>query len=178
MSGFTDSFHLRTFDQTKVMNLLSDAEMPGYVFGENNGWVTFVVEYRGGNVDEIISEFNPGILLYYVYLEDHMWEIKIYNKDEIVFDYAADWAGDTLVIEKRLFDLDLINELVVQQGNSTEHIEEIFDFRDNKIDYSNPPAYLIAQKLGLTHYESISLEFLSNFNDIQLKEMNLITVKN
>ncbi|WP_214607665.1 hypothetical protein, partial [Mycobacterium tuberculosis] len=110
MSGFTDSFHLRTFDQAKVMNLLSDVEIPGYVFRENNGWVTFVVDYRGGNVDEIISEFNPGILLYYVYLEDHMWEIKIYNKDEIVFDYAADWAGDTLVIEKRLFDLDLINE--------------------------------------------------------------------
>lgn len=47
MSGFTDSFHLRTFDQAKVMNLLSDVEIPGYVFGENNGWVTFVVDYRG-----------------------------------------------------------------------------------------------------------------------------------
>ncbi|MFD2702630.1 hypothetical protein ACFSVM_19440 [Paenibacillus shunpengii] len=90
MSGFTNSFHLQTFYREKALNLLRETELPGYVYGENNGWVTFVVDYRVKHLDDKISEFNPGILLHNVFLEDHMWEFKIYNKDELVFDYAAD----------------------------------------------------------------------------------------
>lgn len=126
--------------------------MTGYVYEETNGWVTFTVEYRGKHVDDIISELNPGLLVYYVYLEDHMWIFKIYNKNELVFDYEADWAGEGLVIEKKLFDLEVLEELVIQQGNSIDDLEQIFDFKDEEINYENPPAYLIAQKLGLANF--------------------------
>ena len=177
MSEFSESFHLKTSDQAQAVTLLRDAEMSGYVFGEENGWVTFAVEYRGKHADEIISELNPGLLVHYVYLEDHMWALKIYNKDELVFDYEADWAGEGLVIEKRLFDLEFLDELVMQQGNSTDDLEQIFDFKDSKISYDNPPAYLIARKLGLSNYEWISSDHLSGFDDKQLKEMAIIYVE-
>jgi hypothetical protein len=177
MSEFSESFHLKTLYQTKAVNLLRDAEMTGYVYGEQNGWVTFVVEYRGKNVDEVISELNPGILVYYVYLEDHMWTLKIYNKDELVFDFEANWAGEGLVIEKNLFDLEFLEELVISQGNSIVGLEQIFDFKDSNINYENPPAYLIAQRLGLANYEWVSSDHLSGFDDNELSEMGVVLVE-
>ncbi|MCQ6563520.1 hypothetical protein [Paenibacillus mendelii] len=177
MSEFSESFHLKTLDQTKAVTLLRDSEMTGYVYGEKQGWVTFVVDYRGANVDEIISELNPGILVHYVYLEDHMWTLKIYNKDELVFDYEADWAGEDLVIEKKLFDLEFLEELVLQQGNSIVGLEQIFDFKDSKINFENQPAYLIAQRMGLTNYEWVSSDILSEFDHNQLEEMEIIFVE-
>ncbi|MDF2658405.1 MAG: hypothetical protein K0Q94_1196 [Paenibacillus sp.] len=176
MSEFSNSFHLKTFDQAKAVTLLRDAEMTGYVYGEENGWVTFVVEHRGKHADKIISKLNPGILVHHVYLEDHMWALKVYKKDELMFDYEADWAGEGLVIEKRLFDLEFLDELVMQQGNSTDGLEQIFDFKDSKISYDNPPAYLIAKKLGLSNFEWISSDNLSSFNDKELQEMSIIYV--
>ncbi|MBB3112861.1 hypothetical protein FHS18_004963 [Paenibacillus phyllosphaerae] len=177
MSGFSESFHLKTWDPNKAATLLMDVEMSGYVCSERNGWVTFVVDYRGRDVDKILSEFNPGLLVYYVYLEDHMWIFKIYNKDELVFDYEANWAGESLLIEKRLFDLDLLQEMIRLQGNLTDDLEQVFDFTDNKISNENPPAYLIAQKLGLDHYEWISLDRVSDLNQNQLKELGIIEVE-
>ncbi|MFD2702631.1 hypothetical protein ACFSVM_19445 [Paenibacillus shunpengii] len=66
----------------------------------------------------------------------------------------------------------------MQQSNSIDDIEGIFDFKDNKINLANPPAYLIAQKIGLTNYELVSSDYLSNFDDNQLKEMDIIQVEN
>lgn len=177
MSEFSESFHLMTLEQSKAVTFVRNAEMSGYVYSEKNGWVTFVVEDRGKNVDEKLSELNPGILIYYVYLEDHMWILKIYNKDELVFDYEADWAGESLVIKKRLFDLEILHELIMQQGNSTEDIEQIFDFKSNEINYENPPPYLIAKRLGLENFEWISSDTLSSLDEKELIEMEIVAVE-
>ncbi|MCZ8522327.1 MULTISPECIES: hypothetical protein [Paenibacillus] len=176
MSQFSNSFHLKTSDPTKAVTLLNDAQVTGYVYEEHNGWVTFAAEYKGRHIDELLSEYNPGILVHYVYLEDHMWTLTIYNKDELVFHYKADWAGSALLIEKDLFDLEFLEELVLQQGNSTSGLEPIFDFKDSPINAENPPAYLIAQRLGLSHFEYVSPDYLSNLDEEQLEEEGIVAV--
>lgn len=66
------------------------------------------------NATEAILLHNPGLLLYYVFAEDHEWELKIFNKDELVFDYKCEWT-DEFRIEKNRSDIELIRELVIQQ---------------------------------------------------------------
>ncbi|MDD9271782.1 hypothetical protein ACFPES_32610 [Paenibacillus sp. GCM10023248] len=177
MSEFSESYHLKTLDQTKAVTLLRDSEMSGYVFGEQNGWVSFVIDYRGRNANDVLSESNPSLFIHYVYLEDHMWSLKIYEKDELVFDYKADWAGESLVIEKDLFNLPYLENLILAQGNPIGDLEQIFDFKDSKLSYENPPAYLIAQRIGLTHYEWVSSDHLSGYNSQQLEEMDVLYVE-
>ncbi|MBH5320306.1 hypothetical protein I6N90_21170 [Paenibacillus sp. GSMTC-2017] len=177
MSQFSQSFHLKTIDRTQAVELIRDAGKWGYVYPEVKGWVSFVVENRRGNADEIISQSNPSILVHYVFFEDHMWTLKIYNKDELVFDYEADWAGEGLVIEKRLFDLEILSELIMQEGNRVDDLEQIFDFKDDKIDYDNPPAYLIAQRLGLQNFDWISIEYSDSLDDSELEEMGIVAVE-
>ncbi|BFT72382.1 hypothetical protein [Paenibacillus sp. P36] len=177
MSEFSESYHLKTLDQTKAVTLLRDSEMTGYIFSEKNGWISFVVDHRGKNTNDVLSDSNPSILVHYVYLEDHMWSLRVYNKDELVFDYKADWAGEGLVIEKDLFNLEHLENLILEQGNSISDLEQIFDFKDSKINYENPPSYLIAQRIGLTNYEWVSSDNLSGYSDDQLEEMEILVIE-
>ncbi|MBP1994129.1 hypothetical protein [Paenibacillus eucommiae] len=161
MSEFSDSFHLKTSNQNDVIRLLQSAKVKGYMYEEKNGWVTFVVAERSGNIEDALRESNPGVLIHYIYMEDHMWELKIFNNDELVFDYVAEWT-DELVIEKNIFDLDMLGELIRQQGNSVEDLELLFDLKDGNLNYEEPPAYVIAQKLGLTYFEWVSADSMED----------------
>jgi hypothetical protein len=77
-----------------------------------------------------------GILIHYIYMEDHMWELKVFNKDEVVFDFKVDWTDD-LTFEKNIFDLDLLRELIIQQGNSAEDLELLFSLKDGNLNYDD-----------------------------------------
>lgn len=120
MSEFSASYHLKTNDRAKVVDLIKNSNNRGYIFAE-----------------------------------DHGWELRVFNKDELVFEYKCDWT-DEILVEKNLFDIDIIKELIANQGQSIHDIDEIFDLID--YDFEDLPAYQLANKLGLVHYEWLSAD--------------------
>jgi hypothetical protein len=155
MSEFSASYHLKTSDRTKVVDLIKDSENKGYVFEETNGWVTFLIDGPAFNINESVLSCNPGIIVHYIFAEDHGWEFRVFNKDELIFEYKCDWT-DEIIIEKELFDVSIIKELIASQGNSISDIEELFDLSD--FEFEEPPAYILATKLGLVHFEWLSVD--------------------
>ncbi|MDQ0090131.1 hypothetical protein J2T12_003545 [Paenibacillus anaericanus] len=159
MSEFSASYHLKTDNQQIVVDLIRGSNNEGYVFPEKNGWVTFVVKGEAFNIDESIISLNPSVLIHYIYAEDHGWDLRIFNKSEIAFEYGCNWTEE-IQIEKSHFDLYFLNELIISQGNSTDGIESLFDIDEDIFDLDEPPAFLIAQKLGLTYYEWLSEDYI------------------
>ncbi|AEI43616.1 hypothetical protein [Paenibacillus mucilaginosus] len=160
MSEFSASYHLRTNDREAAAALLQDSGNHGFIFPVENGWVSFVVTGPPFDINDEVINWNPGILLHYIYAEDHGWELKIWSKDELVFDYQCDWT-DELRIEKSRFDPYLLRELIIQQGNSADDMEAVFDLKQHYAIFGNePPPYVLAQRLGLTHYEWISSDYV------------------
>ncbi|MCL6604610.1 MAG: hypothetical protein K6T94_17235 [Paenibacillus sp.] len=155
MSEFSASYHLKTSDQQKVIDLIRASNNKGFVFPESNGWVTFIIQGPAFGIRKSIVSLNPGLLVHYSYMEDHGWELLIFEKDEIVSHYKCDWTDD-LIIEKDELDLFLLRELIMQQGNTAEDLEEIFDLV--RFTGEEPQAYLIANKLGLKYFEWFSAD--------------------
>lgn len=90
------------------------------------------------------------------------------QKDELVFEYKCDWT-DEITIEKEIFDINTIKQLIANQGNSFKNIEELFDFSD--FDFDVPPAYRLANLLGLVHFEWLSSD---NIEDILNDEVLIV----
>lgn len=155
MSEFSSSYHLQTSDQQKVVELIRASNNKGFVFPECNGWVTFIVKGPAFGIRKSIVSLNPGLLVHYSYMEDHGWELSIFEKDEIISTYKCDWT-DELIIEKEELDMVLLRELVIKQGNSFEDLEEAFDLV--KYVGEESPAYFIANKLGLRYFEWLSAD--------------------
>lgn len=168
MSEFSASYHLRTKKRDDVVNLIKNSSNKGYVFEEANGWVSFVIKGPAFDIDDSLISYNPGIIVHYIYAEDHGWELRIFNKDDLVFEYKCDWT-DEIHIEKELFDIDLIKELVIAQGNSVDDLESLFDITD--YDFEEPAAYKFAEKIGLTNYEWVSADY---FDDSEVDERVLV----
>lgn len=170
MSEFSASYHLKTTDQQKAIDLIRASDNIGFVFPEKNGWVTFIVEGPTFDIRESIIDLNPGILVHYIYMEDHGWELSIFEKDDLISHYKCDWTDD-LVVEKDELNLDLLREFILMQGNTAEDLEKVFFDSRNFAD-EEPPAYFIAQKLGLTYYEWLSADNIRDGSHYD----NLITV--
>lgn len=155
MSEFSASYHLKSNDRTKAVELIKCSGNRGFVFEETNGWVTFVIEGPAFDISESVILCNPGIIVHYIFAEDHGWELRVFHKDELVFEYKCDWT-DEAVMEKELCDISIIQELIANQGNSIHNVEELFDTTD--FDFGESPAYRLATKLGLVHFEWLSAD--------------------
>ncbi|PUA39778.1 hypothetical protein C8Z91_07645 [Paenibacillus elgii] len=160
MSEFSESYHLKTKNQEDVVELLKKAEKKGYVFEEANGWVTFVCNGNQFQVDEGIVSHNPGVLLHYIYAGDYCWELKIFKKNELVFDYKCEWT-DEIHIEKNIYDINVIKELVLDPEVSLDDIEAIFINEDEDAIFGEiPPAHQFSDLIGLVNVEWVSFDYL------------------
>lgn len=159
MSEFSQSYHLHTSDKEEAVSLLKRSGKHGYVFEPTNGWVTFVIADGDFSVDEVVMEQNTGTLVHYVYAEDHGWELLVYIKNKLVFDYNCAWE-DELIIKAGRLDLNVIQNLIAEQGNAADNLESIFGIEDIEELFSleTPPAYMIADRLGIMHYEWLSFD--------------------
>lgn len=165
MSEFSESFHLKNHSQGTAAAFLEKAGCEGYVYKEGNGWVTFLLEDSGDHVLDDLLSCNPGLLVHYAYAEDHGWELQVFFKDDLLFDYRCDWT-DELQIDKNLYNLDVIEELVLEYGNSVERLDQLFSFTGTG-RLEEPPAYIVADLIGLEHYKWTAAEYM---NDEDLSE--------
>lgn len=160
MSEFSESYHLKTNNREQVVELIKKTNKKGYVYEESNGWVTFVFDGSQFEADESIVSCNPGVLVHYIYAEDHGWELKIFKKEELVFDFKCEWT-DEIYTEKKLYDIDVIKELIADQGTSVDDIESIFiNEHEEAIFGVTPPAHQFAFLIGLVHFDWISFDYL------------------
>ncbi|OKP77884.1 hypothetical protein A3844_29180 [Paenibacillus helianthi] len=155
MSEFSASYHLQTSDQQKAVELIRASNNKGFVFPESNGWVTFIVKGPAFGIRKAIVSLNPGLLVHYSYMEDHGWALSFFEKDELISTYKCDWTEE-LHIEKDKLDIVLLRELIIKQGNSIEDLEKALDLAEDIGE--EPPAYFIANKLGLSYYEWLSAD--------------------
>lgn len=81
MSEFSDSYHLRTRDPARVIQLLRAAKRYGAVLPTSTGFVPFLVEGAadvGGVAPEVLAH-NAGVLVHYAYAEDHGLVIRAFE---------------------------------------------------------------------------------------------------
>lgn len=162
MSEFSQSYHLRANSKDDAVLLLNRAGKHGYVFESKEGWVTFVTSDADFSADEVIVANNQGILLHYVYAEDHGWELLIFNKQEMVSGYSCSW-GEEFEIQMEQFDLGVVEGLVLEQGKPAGDLESLFQVADVEELFSlDPhPAYQVADLLGLSHYAWASYDYIN-----------------
>lgn len=160
MSEFSESYHLKSSKQEDGVSLLKRASLSGYVLPQHSGWVSLVLkESQFEPIDELISS-NHGQLIHYIYAEDHGWEISIYLNSKQVLNYRCDWE-DEISIDDKSLRMDLIKELSTQEV-SDEQLGEIFYPKGFDDIFDNPPAYRIAEILGLKHYEWFSYNYVNS----------------
>ncbi|MCD1259906.1 hypothetical protein B5M42_013800 [Paenibacillus athensensis] len=153
MSEFSESYHYRTSDPLIVKEILKNAQQEGYVLPPENGWVTFVVKDSQFEPLPAIVNHNPGMLLHYVYAEDHGYSVRLFDKSEEISQYFCDWDDEIRIRDDR-FDLQPFfkNGLLVEDSE----LEGLFSPASMDELFHHEPYYRIAQLLGLPYYEWFS----------------------
>lgn len=160
MSEFSESWHLRTMEPQEAVKLLEQAERRGYVFEEENGWVTFVADGSSFQSDPQLISLNPGLLIHYIYAEDHGWELGVYKRDQRVFEYKCDWSDGEIVVESSGFEAAMFAEFV--DAPALEELEALFlNEHPDEIFQEEPAAYRCAYFIGLVHVDWISFDYIA-----------------
>jgi hypothetical protein len=164
MIEFSESYHLRARFQADAADLLSRAGVAGYVFPEQDGWVSFVADGTPFVPNDALIEANQGLLLHWLYSED-AWEFHLWQGAQLIHEYACTWddgiihfnRGPSHVQLKRALGLELpgLKGTAGQQMMQPESLKEIYNLK---------PAHAFAHALGLTHYAHLS------FDDLHLKD--------
>ncbi|UJF36032.1 hypothetical protein [Paenibacillus hexagrammi] len=170
MSQFSESYHFRGEDRQEVVKLLQESQLEGYILPDKQGWVTFVVKESNFEPLPAIIRNNRGVLLHYVYAEDHGWSLFLFQDEREVSRYICNWDDeiriDNLGMDiQAFFNLGLIHESNFQaEWLQPQSFEELFD---------TEPCYKMAQALGIAYYDWISYHsVLHNANEFE----NLIHV--
>jgi hypothetical protein len=172
MSEFSESYHLQSTDIEEGKRLLKRSKLDGYVFPTKQGWVTFVAEPNEFQPQERLIQANEGLLLYYAYGEDHGWYLYIYRNSNLISRYWCAWEDDITVSDEEL-DRKILYELIEQNTQTkppVDHneIEKILHPRGFE-DLTNPPAYRLADLIGLPHYRWLSYEYMDSAGDLEEK---------
>jgi hypothetical protein len=161
MSEFSESYHLRAESQEAAKQLLQKAGVSGYVFPPSNQWVTFVAEDGTFEPNSRIVGRNVGLLVHYVYAEDHGWSFAIFKGHDLVVAYKADW-DDELHVDGHAFDEAKFRAVVKEVGGKdpSEWLA-IINTRDLETLLGNDPAKVFARTLGLDHFDWLNYDYAS-----------------
>jgi len=152
MSEFTDCYHLRTDNQEEGISLLKRTGLKGYIFPAANGWVTLVSEkYDFEENEELIKE-NEGILLHFVYGDDHGWYFTVYEKEKEICHYSNMWEEE--IEDDSRFDEEYIYKLIQENESKDREIER----EELQSILEDPQEF--ADLIGLTNYEWISYHYI------------------
>ena len=171
MSEFSESFHLRSDSQQNGEDLLRRAGLTGAVFSPVRGWVTVVPEsemYEA--VDQIVAS-NQGLLLHYLYAEDHGWQFEVYEGSSTICKYECGWDAELAINDSEMNQSVLVPLLV--EESCERALESILHPADLDAVIMDPPAYRFANVVGLEHYEWLSGGYL---DEIEERDPKVIVV--
>jgi hypothetical protein len=172
MSEFSESFHVRSSKQADGVDLLRRAGLGGAVFSAVRGWVTVVPE---GELCEAVDQMvgaNQGILLHYLYAEDHGWQFELYENSSAICRYQCGW-DPRFAIDDSEMNQSVVVPLLVE-GSRERALEDILHPADVEAVIMEAPAYRFANAVGLEHYEWLSGRYL---DEIEERDPSAIVVK-
>lgn len=160
MSEFSESYHLKADDINVGVKWLQTAGVGGFVFPAVNGWVTILPDTEAFIPDEELIALSSGILFYYSKAEDFGWRFILYVNGQVVSSYSCAWMEDIEV--QQTLDIPAFESVLgaVLSPLGSEKIAEIFEPSDINELLDSDPAGFVADKIGLTHYEWISYNYL------------------
>ena len=160
MSEFSESYHLRGTARCEVIELLERADLAGFIFPALDGWVSFVASGEPFRPNTNLIRANEGVLLRWVYGEDHGWEFGLYKAKKLVCNYSCSWEEDIAVdgkVNHAQLEQELGYPLPALQGEAglgvfyPQSLERLFEVK---------PAYAFASAIGLSNYRWLSYEYL------------------
>ena len=162
MSEFSESYHLRSENAEDAIQLLRRAGRKGYVFQPALGWVSFVAEDGVFEPDERIVAAASRPLLHFVSAEDHGWGFALFAGREVVSGYSCEWEND-ITSDDSKYSREALQRLVPSAEAS---LLDEFERRLHPSDFDEllevNPSRLLAQALGLEHYEWLSYNYISS----------------
>ncbi|QHW31680.1 hypothetical protein GZH47_13065 [Paenibacillus rhizovicinus] len=169
MSEFSESYHLVSGKQEEGAALLRKAGLSGYVFPARNNWVTLLPSGGIFEYNEDLIAKNGGILLHYVYAEDHGWSFTLYERTSQIAHYSCYWEEE-IVHDRSELNLDammgLLNGTVERDKPiETGDLNHLFACEDFEELFEMTPAYRLAERLGIVHYEWLSYESAERHED-------------
>lgn len=149
MGEQSESGHLRTTNPEHAVALLERAKLPGYVFPERNGWVTFV--YPPGDENRFdLEQANEKLLLLYEYAADLGCWVTLYNGKKPLTRLKASFDRPNFAFDRKPFEqLELLTPLSAATVESWVRRAHVPPER-------NRAPYLVAERLHLPRYQWLS----------------------
>jgi len=91
VSEFSESYHLEADDQQAGVQLLRRANLDGFVFPPQRGWVTIIARSEFGAPPESLLEANQGRLLRWLLDQDAGWMFQLYTGPILASHYECRW---------------------------------------------------------------------------------------
>lgn len=149
MGELSESGHLRTTNPEHAVALLKRAKLPGYVFPERNGWVTFV--YPPGDENRFdLEQANERLLLLYEFAADLGCWVTLYNGKKPITRLKASFDRPNFAFDRKPFvELELLAPLSAATVESWVRRAHVPAER-------NRAPYLVAERLHLPRYQWLS----------------------
>jgi hypothetical protein len=149
VSELSESGHLRTTNPEHAVALLKRAKLPGFVFPEHNGWVTFVYPLGDENRFDL-EQANERLLLLYEYASDHGCWVTVYQGKKPVTRLRAAFDKANTAFDRKPFE-DL--ELLSPAGSAAI---DAWLKRAHLLHERSRAPYLVAERLHLPRYQWLS----------------------
>ena len=149
MAELSESGHLRTSNPEHAVALLKRAKLPGYVFPERNGWVTFVYPVSDENRFDL-EQANEKLLLLYEYAADLGCWVTLYQGKKPITRLKASFDRPNFAFDRKPFEeLELLTSL------SAATVESWVRRAHVPAERMRAP-YLVAERLHLPRYQWLS----------------------
>lgn len=162
MSEFSESYHLRGSSRRDAVALLGRAGLAGYVFPALDGWVSLVAEGEPFKPNRRLIAANHGVLLRWVYGDDHGWEFNVFEAKKAIIKYQCTWDEEIEISGKvnlaeleQVFDSEL-PALAGEEGVRLFYPSSMQQLIDAK------PAYAFAAAVGLTNYRWLAYDYIAS----------------
>lgn len=162
MSEFSESYHLRTERQEDAAELLKQTGLHGYVFPVTNGWVTLLAEGGMFEPDAGLVAAARQPLLHYVSAEDHGWSFALFDRGAVTCGYRCEWDDEILVDDAQYSRAALEPFVAAEQSDRWAAFESQLHPTEFDELTQDAPSEILAQLLGLEHYEWVSYDYLSS----------------
>ena len=161
MSEFSESFHLKTDNVQKGIELLRRTEFQGVVFKPTGKWVTIIPKASLHEAVDAFVEANHGTLLHYMYAEDHGWMLTFYQEKRKMFYYECFWESGFHINSKDA-DMDVLKQLLDNSSDFLQLKEILYPMPRHYADNHHE----FAQLIGLKYYEWLSGEYIENIDNL------------
>jgi len=127
--------------------------------------VTFLAEEGVFEPDERIAAAASHPLLHYVSAEDHGWSFALFDGGKVISAYRCDWDDDIRVDDSK-YSRAALQQLVLSASSALLDDFERW-LHPTAFDelFEAEPSKLLAQALGLEHYDWLSYDYMTQARD-------------